>query len=149
VVRCSLLARNRPCLRQFLSPCIGNGHFSRPRSVSFQTPRTGPHFRDSSGLLFSMYSRIVEAEDNKMTEHWQKDADGILIFVSPHIHIHIPISINWIAVGRFILCRRRDATFRDAPGLEAESPAPVSASGELGILSQEHLSISLPPKRVM
>ncbi|KAH9989152.1 hypothetical protein BJV77DRAFT_699144 [Russula vinacea] len=58
----------------------GNGHFSRPRSVSFQTPRTGPHFRDSSGLLFSMYSRIVEAEDNKMTEHWQKDADGILIF---------------------------------------------------------------------
>ena len=133
------------------SPCIGNGHFYRPRSVSFQTPRTGPHFRDSSGLLFSMYSRIVEAEDNKMTECWQKDADGILIFVSPRVHIHIPISINWIAVGRFILCRRRDATFRDAPGLEDESPAATSASasGEFGILSQEHLSVSLPPKRVM
>ncbi|KAF8471362.1 hypothetical protein DFH94DRAFT_613220, partial [Russula ochroleuca] len=36
--------------------------------------------RDSSGLLFSMYSRIVEVEDNKMAERWQKDADGILIF---------------------------------------------------------------------
>ncbi|KAH9989145.1 hypothetical protein BJV77DRAFT_905110, partial [Russula vinacea] len=34
----------------------------------------------SSGQLFSMYSKFAEAEDNKMAERWQKDADGILIF---------------------------------------------------------------------
>ena len=106
-----------PCVRQLLSPCIGNG---RPRSVSFHTPRggsgglhlrdTGLHFRDSVGLhsrdtpglqfpdssgpLFTMYSKIGEEEDNKMTERWQADADGILIFVSPRVHIHIPAHIN-------------------------------------------------------
>jgi hypothetical protein len=92
-----------------------------------------------------MYSNIAEAEDNKMTERWQKDADGILIFVSLFIRVHTPIGLNTSAVGRFILCHRRNATFRDNPGLEAES----SASGDLGILSQEHLSVSLPPERVM
>ena len=30
-----------------------------------------------------MYSVAAEEEDNKMVERWQKDADGILIFVSP------------------------------------------------------------------
>ncbi|KAH9968268.1 hypothetical protein BC827DRAFT_1113751, partial [Russula dissimulans] len=29
---------------------------------------------------FSMYSKIAEEEDNKMTERWQKDADALLIF---------------------------------------------------------------------
>ncbi|KAI0287599.1 hypothetical protein BC826DRAFT_743776 [Russula brevipes] len=37
-------------------------------------------FRDSSGPLFSMYSKIAQEEDNKTAERWQKDADGILIF---------------------------------------------------------------------
>ena len=41
------------------------------------------NFGDSSGQLFSIYSKVVEEEDNKMVESWQKDADGILIFVSP------------------------------------------------------------------
>jgi hypothetical protein len=40
-------------------------------------------FGDSSGPLFSMYSKAAEEEDNKMVERWQKDADGILIFVTP------------------------------------------------------------------
>ena len=31
-----------------------------------------------------MYSRAAEEEDKNMTDRWQKDADGILIFVSPH-----------------------------------------------------------------
>ena len=29
-----------------------------------------------------MYSKISEEEDNKVADRWQKDADGILIFVS-------------------------------------------------------------------
>ena len=57
--------------------------------------------------------------------------------------VFIPTRINWSAVGRFIFRRRRHATFRDDLGLEAESPASASASGQLGILSQEHLSGSL------
>jgi hypothetical protein len=28
---------------------------------------------------------MTEGEDEKMAHRWQKDADGILIFVSPHI----------------------------------------------------------------
>ena len=35
-----------------------------------------------------MYSKIAEEEDNEMAERWQKDADGLLIFVSPRVSIH-------------------------------------------------------------
>ena len=52
-------------------------------------------FGDSSGLLFSMYSKAAEHFDNKMVEGWQKDADGILIFVSPSVGIHIILYMNW------------------------------------------------------
>jgi hypothetical protein len=44
-----------------------------------------PRFHDSSGKLFSLYSRISEEEDDKMTDLWQQEAtNGILVFVSPH-----------------------------------------------------------------
>jgi hypothetical protein len=36
-----------------------------------------------------MYNKMAEEEDNKMGVRWQKDADGILIFVSTHITFHI------------------------------------------------------------
>lgn len=32
-----------------------------------------------------MYSRAAEEEDKNMADRWQKDADGILIFVSPRV----------------------------------------------------------------
>jgi hypothetical protein len=35
-----------------------------------------------------MYVKVAEHEDNKMTDLWQKDADGILIFVSIHVSFH-------------------------------------------------------------
>jgi len=41
------------------------------------------NFGDSSGPLFSMYSKISEEEDNKMAELWQKEAGDIIIFVGP------------------------------------------------------------------
>ena len=47
------------------------------------------NFGDSSGPLFSMYSKAAEEEDNKMVERWQKDADGILFFVRPCVRIRI------------------------------------------------------------
>ena len=48
-------------------------------------------FGDSSGPFFSIYSKAAEEEDNKMVERWQKDADGILIFVSSHVAIHVAL----------------------------------------------------------
>jgi hypothetical protein len=50
---------------------------------SDQSSQGEPNFGDSSGQLFLMYSKAAEEEDNKMAESWQKDADGMLIFVSP------------------------------------------------------------------
>ena len=49
------------------------------------------NFGDSSGPLFSVYSKAAEDEDNKMVERWQKDADGILFFVSPQDGIRLCI----------------------------------------------------------
>ena len=34
-----------------------------------------------------MYSKLAEEEDNKMVDRWQKEAEGILIFVSPNVGI--------------------------------------------------------------
>jgi hypothetical protein len=64
-----------------------------PRPLSADT-RTNSHqmeqnqeqqseFADSSGPFFTMYREMTEEEDNKMAERWQKDAEGIIIFVSP------------------------------------------------------------------
>jgi len=42
-----------------------------------------------------MYSKIREEEDNQMAERWQKDADEIVIFVSPDVaSIHNPQLCN-------------------------------------------------------
>ena len=43
---------------------------------------------DSSGPFFSVYSEAAKDEDNKRAENWQKDAEGIIIFVSPSVDIH-------------------------------------------------------------
>jgi hypothetical protein len=90
-----------------------------------------------------MYSKLAEEEDNKMVDRWQKEAEGILIFVSSGVHPFTRSGWDWNSAGRFILRRRRHVPLRDAPGLEAEP------SGELRILSQEHLSVSLPSERLM
>jgi hypothetical protein len=36
---------------------------------------------DSSGPLFSLYHEMTDEEDKMRAERWQKDADGILVFV--------------------------------------------------------------------
>ena len=56
-------------------------------------PLQGTEFADSSGPLFSMYQRMTKEEDDEMAERWQKDAKGIIIFVSPlafFITFHMP-----------------------------------------------------------
>ena len=67
-----------------------------------------------------MYSKAAEEEDNKMVERWQKDADGILIFVSPCVRIHFVLWINWNSIDRSVLCRSRCASCCDSPGPQAE-----------------------------
>jgi hypothetical protein len=53
-----------------------------------QPSQAQSNFGDSSGPLFSIYSKTAEEEDNKNAERWKNDADGILIFVSPRIFIY-------------------------------------------------------------
>lgn len=71
---------------------------------------------DSSGPLFTMYSNIAEEEDDKMVERWQKDAEGIIIFVRPDFCFQTPNKplpkshIDWsILCGSSYTCDGLDA----------------------------------------
>jgi hypothetical protein len=76
-----------------------------------------------------------------MVERWQKDADGILFFVSPRVRIRLSLYINWNAIDRSILCRCRCPPCCYRPGPE------VKQSGYLRILPWQHLSGSRRPER--
>jgi hypothetical protein len=91
------------CYFDLCSPNFTNGYKIDNDHWQTQTiPPTpwgeAPNFGDSSGPLFSIYSKAGGDEDNKMVDRWQKDADGILIFVSPHVAIHISSYIDWTTV---------------------------------------------------
>jgi hypothetical protein len=62
--------------------CIGDNP-NIPQSAQNQTHEPSD-VSDSSGPIFNMYVKMAEEEDKIMTDRWQKDADGILIFVSTH-----------------------------------------------------------------
>ena len=98
-------------------------------------------FGDSSGPFFSIYSTTAEEEDNKMVDRWQKDADGILFFVSPCVGNRIVLYLNWNIIDRSILCRSCCTSRFNRPGPEAKQ------SGYLSILSWEYLRGSRRPKR--
>jgi hypothetical protein len=85
-----------------------------------------------------LYSEIAEAEDNKMTERWQKDADAILIFVRDHVSILISMYINCSTADRSIFCYCFRATCGERPRYKTQP------SGQLrcDILSRKHLSDS-------
>jgi hypothetical protein len=89
---------------------------------------------DSLGLLFSVYSKTVEDGDNRGAKHWQKDAEGIVIFVSSSVDIHTSSYINSNASERPILCRSLCPSCYFRPGPETEQ------SGYLGILPSQHIS---------
>jgi hypothetical protein len=118
-------------LADFMS--ITGGKHDGPQSISDQPQKGESTFGDSSGVLFSMYSKAAEDEDEKMVEGWQKDADGILIFVSPSVRIHIILCMNWNVIDWSILCCSRCTPFYDRRGPDAKQ------SGYLSILSWEHL----------
>jgi hypothetical protein len=88
-----------------------------------------------------MYLKMAEDEDKNMADRWQKDADGILIFVSAHITLH-PLSgvINMDTLDWFILGCRRGIGCGLYPGSQAKF------TGCFSILSPEHLSTPRRPK---
>ena len=84
-----------------LQTSIVNDRDDHPRSTQGLTsnqPLQGQigqsNFGDSSGPLFSIYCKAAKDEDNKTVERWQKDADGILIFVSPRVEVHSVLCIT-------------------------------------------------------
>jgi hypothetical protein len=97
-----------------------DGHRDHPKSTPNQPLQGESNFGDSSGPLFSIYSKVAEDEDNKVVERWQKDADGILFFVSPCVGIHTTLRMNWETIDRFVLCHSRCTPCHDHPGPEAK-----------------------------
>ena len=47
-----------------------------------QPSQGGSDFTDGADPLFCMYLERAEEYDQKMTDRWKADADGILVFVS-------------------------------------------------------------------
>lgn len=80
-----------------------DGHRDQSQAVPTQPPQGESNYGDSSVPLFSLYSKIAEEEDNKLTDRWQKDADGILIFVSVHATTSVVTHINGSARPVFFL----------------------------------------------
>lgn len=93
---------------------------------------------DSSGMLFSLYSEIAMEEDDKKIERWQKDADGILVFVGHYVGILTAICIDSDTIDWFILCCCRCAAGRDHSRHKTKLP------GHFRILSREHLPSLFP-----
>jgi hypothetical protein len=87
-----------------------------PHLVSNLPSQAGSNSGDGSAPLFSIYTKIAEKEDNKMAERWQRDALGILIFVSLHGAFRIAPCINWKPLDWFVLYRPRDIGHHVGPG---------------------------------
>jgi hypothetical protein len=68
---------------------ITDVNLDHSQSTPNQPSQADSNFGDGSEPLFSMYTKVAEDDDNKMVKIWQKDADGILIFVSPCLSIFI------------------------------------------------------------
>ena len=64
-----------------LSAYTVDDRLDQPPSPLNQSFQGETKFGDGSGPLFTLYSKIAEEEDNKMVGRWQKDAEGIVIFV--------------------------------------------------------------------
>ena len=64
------------------------GHPHQPQSThnsSLPSPQGGNDDHDSSRPLYAMYSSTAQEEDKNVAERRQQDADGVLVFVSPHV----------------------------------------------------------------
>src|SRR5947208_9052442 len=71
---------------------VANGHRNQSdsRSATGWPPRAPQErfddYGDSSWPLYSAYCKIVQEDDNNITERCQKDTDGTLVFVSHRLN---------------------------------------------------------------
>jgi hypothetical protein len=49
---------------------------------------------DPSAPLFSLYSKMVDEDDKNRAERHEKDAEGIVLFVSPRSCLHTQKHVN-------------------------------------------------------
>ena len=80
-----------------------------------------------------MYREIAEEEDKKMAERWQKDAEGILIFVSSHLTFDITSHIKSTFIDRLVLCCSCCIGRGDGPRSQTK------LTGYIRILSRKYL----------
>jgi len=92
-----------------------------------------PDYDDGSWPLFSMYSRVTAGEDDNLARRWQKDAQGIMLFVSPYERLQTTQRVNLKTIDWFIRYHRRGIACSNDPGPQAKP------SGHHCILSPEHL----------
>ena len=114
-------------------------HGSQPEVAQAQLPRPRQeehHFCDDSWPLYSMYSKFAQEEDDKIAERCQRNADGMLVFVSPHEYFRVAARTNLRNIGRSILSDRRHINYPHVPRSETKS------AGYLCVLSREYLSAS-------
>jgi hypothetical protein len=71
-----------------------------------------------------MYSKIAEDEDSQMAKRWQKDAQGIILFVGPHLSSRTTTAeyVNGKIVDRFIRRLRRCIDYSVGPGPQKKPP---------------------------
>ena len=86
--------------------------------------------------FFSVSSAVAKKEDDEMAERWQKDAEGILLFVSPRAGTRAALFIIWNTTDRSILCHRLCTPWFYRPG---PAEANVKQPGYLCIPSGEHI----------
>jgi hypothetical protein len=89
---CYLLIDLSPLISQL--SIVDDRHGDNPTTPPNPPLQEQSNFGDTSGPFFDIYSKAAEDEDNKRAEHWQKDAEGIIIFVSPSVDIHATSHIN-------------------------------------------------------
>ncbi len=81
-----------------------------------------------------MYLKMAEEEDKKMTERWEADADGILIFVSTTVVLSISLrALTALFQDWSVLCRCSCVGRGICPGSQAEF------AGHLRILSRKYI----------
>ena len=90
-------------------------HLVDSHPLQDQPFQVNPTFSDSSGPVFSLYSKVAVEEDDKTAERWKTNADGILIFVSLRASIHISLHLGSNFIEWSILCRRCDIARCDDP----------------------------------
>ena len=59
-----------------------------------QSPQENFDYGDSSWPLYSMYCKVAQEDDNKITERCQKDTDGTLVFVSLRVNSGLTVQVN-------------------------------------------------------